>query len=107
MPVFFMNDSETETLRISGPATVAEIDELGDAFRSAVAGASPGVVVDLSEVGKLDVTFLQLLVSLRATLARTGRSLSCRGLSPDHPARRQAAALGLSAAFDGCEESPR
>ena len=107
MPVFFMNDSETETLRVTGPATVAEIDELGDALRSAVAGGAPNVVIDLSEVGKLDVTFLQLLVSLRATLARTGRSLSCRGLSLDHPARRQAAALGLSAAFDGCEESPR
>ena len=107
MPVTFINDPNTVTLRVVGPATVAEIDELGDAFRSAVAGGAPNVVIDLSEVGKLDITFLQLLVSLRATLARTGRSLSCRGLSPDHPARRQAAALGLSAAFDGCEESPR
>lgn len=104
MPVTFINDSNTLTLRVVGPATVVEIDELGDAFRSAVAGGAPRVLVDLSGVGKLDVTFLQLLVSLRATLTRSGRSVACLGMSADHPARRQAAALGLSAAFDGCEE---
>ncbi|HPG85094.1 MAG TPA: STAS domain-containing protein [Spirochaetales bacterium] len=102
MPVTLINDTTIQTLLVVGPATVAEIDELGDAFRSAVASGAPTVRVDLSGLGKLDVTFLQLLVSLRATLARAGRSLSCLGLGPDHPARRQAAALGLSVAFDGC-----
>lgn len=42
-----------------------------------------GVTLDLSEIGAVDISFVQLLVSATLTAERNGRSLTLTGVGPD------------------------
>jgi ABC-type transporter Mla MlaB component len=68
-------------LVLSGDFTVAEAAGLKESLAQALA-AGPELAVDLTQVGRVDLTFMQLLRSAHVTLAQRGKTLDCPGGIP-------------------------
>jgi ABC-type transporter Mla MlaB component len=62
---------EGRTLSISGALTVRRADELAVLFRTAVA-ESTRLILEVSDVSEADLSFVQLVESLRRSSARSG-----------------------------------
>ncbi len=74
-------DGGRRLLVLSGDFTVAEAAGLKESLAQALAGES-GLAVDLAQVGRVDLTFLQLMRAAHLTLAQRGTSLECPGGAP-------------------------
>lgn len=62
---------EGRTLSLSGALTVRRAEELGGLVRAAAA-ESAFLILDISEVSEADLSFVQLVESLRRSEARSG-----------------------------------
>lgn len=69
------------TLVLSGDFAVAEAAALKEALAQALARCAD-LEVDLTQVGRVDLTFLQLLRSAQVSLAQRGKSLDCPAGTP-------------------------
>ncbi len=83
-------------LSIDGRAGIDESDELASAFRKALESGAPLVRLALSGLSAVDVSFLQLLLSLELSLSRGGRSLALRPLPAGHVLLQVADLLGIN-----------
>ena len=74
-------DGGRRLLVLSGDFTVAEAGGLKESLAQALA-AGTELAVDLAQVGRVDLTFLQLMRAAHVTLAQRGMSLDCPGGTP-------------------------
>jgi ABC-type transporter Mla MlaB component len=90
------DDSSTEFLLIvDGRAQVDEAEELAGEFRRALDSSSRVFGLDLEGITDVDVSFLQLLLSLSLSLTAQGRVLAIRTLPKGHVLIERATLLGL------------
>jgi ABC-type transporter Mla MlaB component len=93
-----MDVTEGARLTLAGEQTIGTIDETARALRQQLAAHSR-VVVDVGQVAKVDLSFVQLLLSARKAAVAAGRELALAaaadgpllaclrsgGFLPDHP----------------------
>lgn len=95
MPTRTSTKGDTLTIEITGDATVQNAAGLASSLREAVESSSPHVAVDLSGLGRCDVTVPQLLVALAKTLEASGREFSIVELEARHPIRASLETIGF------------
>lgn len=72
--------SPTHTVFLTGALNAAAMDEIRDVFESMVRASSQEVIIDLSEVNKLDASGVGALVFLFKRLRNTDRHLTITGV---------------------------
>jgi anti-anti-sigma factor len=77
--VFVM--SETTVARLHGDLDIVNVEALRDLLDDICAGASPRVIVDLSDVEFIDVLSLAVVLGAADALGEAGRELSVEGES--------------------------
>jgi anti-anti-sigma regulatory factor len=86
--------TETKTIKIGRDLRIATADATLGALRKAAGGADMRVALDARQIEKVDAAGLQALLAGRALLARSGKTLSWTGCSPQFAAA--AVLLGLA-----------
>ncbi len=81
---------------LSASATIDDADEILRAFRDIARRAHSAVRLDVSAVAPVDVTFFQLLISLKNAITSEGRAFTLKGCDADCAAYRTASLLGIS-----------
>ena len=79
---------------------VSDIEEVADFFRKAVLNRRVNIVLDLQAVKTVDITFFQLILAAKKSLAHQGLDLQILPLPPQHPVRVSAILNGLPSFAD-------
>ncbi|HQO65663.1 MAG TPA: STAS domain-containing protein [Spirochaetales bacterium] len=105
MPTRTSAKGDTTTIELTGESTVRDTAGLASSLREAAGSASARVAVDLSALGRYDVTVPQLLVALSKTLEAAGREFRIVELDERHPLRASLETIGFH--FDHIERTTR
>lgn len=85
---------QARTEHIGGDGLLANADDMHARLKGALAG-SEAVTLDLSGLGAVDLSFVQMMVSASLTAERASRPLTLTGLSPALRATFERAGVGI------------
>ena len=80
---------------MDGSALVDEIEALAEEFREILDSEAPSLTLSLEGLDRVDVSFFQLLLSLKKSLGRQDRKLFLQALPAEHPVMKTSALLGI------------
>ena len=89
-------DENGLVLVLSGRAQVLEADEAARSLGEILKTKPKTVTLDLEPLETADVTFFQLILGFRQSLADQGQTLVIKPLPADHPVLETAGLLGIS-----------
>jgi hypothetical protein len=81
---------------MSGVATVQQVGEIVGKLQTIKLQAGAALILDLAGITELDMSFLQVLVSLGLTINQKGSRLAVRLLPETHPVLMYARGTGLN-----------